>query len=399
MKETDITTKLVHAGENALAKKIAAGVSVPKVLPIYMSSVYSFDDVPSLDAVYAGEAGGYIYGRNGNPNQAAAAECLSISEGADDALMFGSGMAAITTCILAMVSAGDHIVSSPVLYGGVYDFLKNEMPRFGVEVTFVEFDDVAEVEAAIRPNTKLLYTETIVNPTMNIYDLDAISQIAHKHDCKLVVDNTFATAAVCRPMEHGADIVVYSATKFLGGHSDIIGGAIVSDQATINKLRHAHAVYGGQMGPMECWLLCRSLRTLDMRVAAHSANALKVAEFLEKHPKIEKVFYPGLASSKYRPLGEKLFIQNRFGGMMSADIAGGEEGASRFIAACKTIKFVPSLAGVGTTLSYPAKTSHRAYNAEELKAAGISMGTIRFSIGIECADDIIAEFDEALAAV
>ena len=399
MKEKNITTKLIHAGENALAKKIAAGVSVPKVLPIYMSSVFSFDDVPSLDAVYAGEAFGYIYGRNGNPNQAAVAECLAVAEKADDALMFGSGMAAITTCILALVSAGDHIVSSPVLYGGVYDFLKNEMPRFGVEVTFVEFDNIEEVKAAIRPNTKLLYTETIVNPTMNIYDLDAISALAHEHGCVLAVDNTFVTSFVCRPMEHGADIVLYSTTKYLGGHSDIVGGAIVSDQATINKLRHAHAVYGGQMGPMECWLLCRSLRTLEMRVAKHSENALKVAEFLEKHPKIEKVYYPGLASSKYRALGDKLFIKGRFGGMMSADIAGGEEGASRFIAACETIKFVPSLAGVSTTLSYPAKTSHRAYNAEELKAAGISMGTIRFSIGLEDPDDIIAEFEAALAQV
>jgi len=396
MKEKSVNTKLLHAGENALAKKIAKGVSVPKVLPIYMTSVYSFDDVPSLDAVYAGEATGYIYGRNGTPNQEAAAECLAICEGTDDALLFGSGMAAITTCILAQVSKGDHIVSSPVLYGGVYDFLKNEMPRFGVEVTFVEFDDISEVEAAIKPNTKLIYTETIVNPTMNIYDLDAVAEVAHKHGCKLVVDNTFATGSVCRPMEHGTDIVVYSTTKFLGGHSDIVGGAIVSDQKTINSLRHAHCIYGGQLGPMECWLLCRSMRTLDMRVAKHSENALKVAEFLEKHPKIEKVYYPGLASSKYRKLGEKLFIDNRFGGMMSADIAGGEEGASKFIALLPTIKFVPSLAGVSTTLSYPAKTSHRAYNAEELKAAGISMGTIRFSIGLEDADDIIEEFKFAL---
>ena len=399
MKEKNITTKLLHAGENTLAKKINTGVSVPKVIPIYMSSVFSFDDVPSLDAVYAGEANGYIYGRNFHPNQEAAAECLALAEGTDDALMFGSGMAAITTCFLAQVSQGDHIVSSPVLYGGVYDFMKNDLRRFGVEVTFVEFDDVEAVEAAIKPNTKLIYTETIVNPTMNIYDLEAISKIAHAHGCKLIVDNTFATPSVCRPMDYGTDLVVYSTTKFLGGHSDIVGGAIVADQATINSLRHAHCIYGGQMGPLECWLLCRSLRTLDLRVERHSKNAQKVAEFLEKHPKIEKVYYPGLQSSKYRKLGERLFVDNRFGGMLSADIAGGEEGASKFIAACETIKFVPSLASYSTTLSYPAKTSHRAYSAEELVAAGISMGTIRFSIGMEDPDDIIAEFEAALAQV
>ena len=399
MKESHMRTKMVHTGDQEIAKRMQSGVSVPKVLPIYMSSVFSFDDVPSLDAVYAGEADGYVYSRMSNPSTDAAEEMLATAEGAEGALVFSSGMAAIINTIIANVQAGDHIVSSPVLYGGVYDYFKHELPRFGVEVTFVEFNDPAKVEAAIRPNTKIVYTETISNPLMEVDDLPAISKIAHAHGCKMVVDNTFATPAVARPLEMGADIVVYSATKYLGGHSDIIGGAAVSNKENIAQIRRCFTLYGAIMGPMEAWLLCRSLRTLDMRMEQHSRNALKVAQFLEQHPKVEKVYYPGLTSSPSHKLAEKLFVEGRCGGMLSADIAGGEQGASTLIKECETIKFVPSLASYATTISYPAKTSHRAYSPEDMKAAGISMGQLRFSIGLEDPDDIIAELDAALKKV
>lgn len=399
MKESHMRTKLAHTGDLELAKKIQSGVSVPKVLPIYMSSVFTFDDVPSLDAVYAGEADGYVYSRMTNPGTDAAEEMLAAAEGADGALVFSSGMAAIINAIVANVQAGDHIVSSPVLYGGVYDYFKHELPRFGVEVTFVEFNDPARVEAAIRPNTRVVYTETISNPLMEVDDLPAIAKIAHAHGCKFVVDNTFATAAVAKPLNMGADIVVYSATKYLGGHSDLIGGAVVSDRENIAQIHRCFTLYGAIMGPMEAWLLCRSLRTLDLRMEQHSKNALKVARFLESHPKVEKVYYPGLESSPSHALAAKLFVDGRCGGMLSADIAGGEQGAGTLIRECPTIKFVPSLASFATTISYPAKTSHRAYSPEDMKAAGISMGQLRFSIGLEHADDIIAELDEALGKV
>lgn len=399
MRESQMRTKMVHTGDQEIAKRMQSGVSVPKVLPIYMSSVFSFDDVPSLDAVYAGEADGYVYSRMSNPSTDAAEEMLATAEGAEGAVVFSSGMAAIVNAIIANVQAGDHIVSSPVLYGGVYDYFKHELPRFGVEVTFVEFNDPAKVEAAIRPNTKIVYTETISNPLMEVDDLPAISKIAHAHGCKMVVDNTFATPAVARPLEMGADIVVYSATKYLGGHSDIIGGAAVSSKENIAQIQRCFTLYGAIMGPMEAWLLCRSLRTLDMRMEQHSRNALKVAQFLEQHPKVEKVYYPGLISSPSHKLAEKLFVDGRCGGMLSADIVGGEQGASTLIKECETIKFVPSLASYATTISYPAKTSHRAYSPEDMKAAGISMGQLRFSIGLEDPDDIIAELDAALKKV
>jgi len=399
MNGKNIKTRLAHAGDNELAKKISSGVSVPKVLPIYMSSVFSFDDVPSLDAVYAKEADGYVYSRMSNPGTDAAEEVLAAAEEAEGALVFSSGMAAIINAIIANVQAGDHIVSSPVLYGGVYDYFKHELPRFGVEVTFVDFEDTAALESAILPNTKIVYTETISNPLMEVMDLPAIGKIAHAHGCKFVVDNTFATAAVAQPLKLGADIVVYSTTKYLGGHSDLIGGAVVANKENIDQIRRCFTLYGAIMGPFEAWLLCRSLRTLDLRMEQHSKNALKVAQFLEKHPKVERVYYPGLESSRYKALADKMFVNGRCGGMLSADIINGEAGASALIKACKTIKFVPSLAGFSTTISYPAKTSHRAYSPEDMKAAGISMGQLRFSIGIEDPDDIIAELDEALAEV
>lgn len=398
MSEKKFSTRVIHSGEVDLMKKVASSVSVPKVMPIFMSSVFSFDDVPTLDSVYDGSAEGYVYSRMTNPGTDAVCEVLASAEGCDSGIAFSSGMAAITTALIGSVRAGDHIISSPVLYGGVWDFLANEITRFGVEVTFVDFltDDV---EKYIKSNTKVIYTETITNPLMEVMDIPAISEIAHKHGCKLIVDNTFATAVIAKPLSLGADIVVYSATKYLGGHSDIIGGAVLSNKDTINHLHRFSTLYGATMSPFDAWLLTRSLRTLELRVKKHSENALKVAKFFESHPKIEKVYYPGLESSHYYELGQKLFVEGRCGGMVSADIKGGEEAASKFIAECETIKFVPSLAGVSTTISYPAKTSHRAYSKEQMEACGISAGQLRFSIGLEDADDIIAEFEKVLEKI
>lgn len=395
MSQKKFSSKIIHAGEVEFTKKALRSVSVPKVPPICMSSVFSFDDVASLDAVYDGSAEGYVYSRMSNPTTDGVCEILAAAEDCDDALVFSSGMAAIITAIIANVESGDHIISSPVLYGGVYDYFTNEIKRFGVEVTFVDFVN-DDIEKHIKANTKIIYTETISNPLMEVMDISEISTIAHKHDCKLIVDNTFATAAIAKPLSLGADIVAYSTTKFLGGHSDIIGGALVGNQETIDHLRRFGILYGATMSPFDAWLLSRSLRTLEIRIEKHSKNALKVAEFFESHPKIEKVYYPGLKASPSYELAQKLFVDGRCGGMLSADIAGGEAAAVKFIEECESIKFVPSLAGVSTTLSYPAKTSHRAYSKEEMERVGISTGQLRFSIGLEDVDDIISEFKAAL---
>ena len=393
-----LSTKLIHSGESEFAKKVATSVSQPKVMPIYMSSVFSFDDVPTLDAVYNGTQEGYVYSRMSNPGIDSLTDVICQAEGCDGAIAFSSGMAAIINSFITNVEKGDHIISSPVLYGGVYDYLKNEIVRFGVEVDFVDFL-TENIEDYIKPNTKIIYTETITNPLMEVMDIKKIADIAHKHGAKLIVDNTFATPAICRPLDLGADIVVYSGTKYLGGHSDLISGVLCSNFENIQNSKRTSILYGATLSPFDGWLLTRSLRTLDLRMEKHSENALKLATYLENHPKVSKVYYPGLISSPFNKLAKEQFTNGWCGGMLSADIVGDEKGASQFIAACETIKFIPSLAGVSTSLSYPAKTSHRAYSKEEMEKCGISMGQLRFSTGLEKIEDILEEFDKAFKSV
>jgi methionine-gamma-lyase len=341
---------------------------------------------------------GYVYSRMSNPTIEGVNQVLAAAEESEDALVFSSGMAAIITSIISNVKSGDHIISSQILYGGVYDYLKNEIVRFGVEVDFVDFIN-DDIEKYFKPNTKLIFSETISNPLMEVVDLRRIANIAHNHNCKVIIDNTFATPVVCNPLKLGADICVYSVTKYLGGHSDIIAGAITSNKENISNIQRFATLYGSIMSPFDAWLLTRSMRTLELRMRQHSINALKIAEYLEGHEKIEKVYYPGLKSSPYNKVAMQIFNDGLCGGMLSANIAGGERGARTFIKEGEKIKFVPSLAGVTTSLSYPAITSHRAYTENELKKVGISMGQLRFSIGLENVEDIIEEFDKALKKI
>ena len=396
--EKRLSTRLIHTGDGQNYKNYRSFRSVPETLPIYRTSVFSFDDVSSVDAIYEGEAEGYIYTRIRHPNTDAVGEILAAAEGGGDALVFSSGMSAIILSILSVVSAGDHIVSSPVLYGGVHDFLAGELKRFGVEVTFVDFIG-GDVEGAIRPNTKLLYTEMICNPLLQVPELPRLARVAKKHGALLFVDNTFATSVVARPLSFGADLVLYSATKYLGGHSDLVGGAAAGNHALIAQIRKKLVLYGAILSASDAWLLARSLRTLELRVRKHSENALEVARFLERHPKVEKVFYPGLPSSPDHARAAAQFTPGLYGGMLSVNLRGGEKEASAVIEHLPTIKYVPSLAGTATTVSYAAKTSHRFYTPEDLAALGITLGQLRFSMGLEAAEDIIAELDSALAHI
>jgi methionine-gamma-lyase len=395
-----LSTELIHTGDGQFCKELAKTASVPETFPIYLTSVFAFDDVPSVDAVYEHTAESYVYSRMANPNADAASRILAAAEGAEGAkaLVFASGMAAITTAVLSFVKTGDHILASNVLYGGVYDYFANELPRFGVEVTFA---DLAREDAdpLVRPNTKLIYTETIGNPLMEVPDIAALSKTARARGPLLFVDNTFATPVVAKPLELGADIALYSATKYLGGHSDITLGAVTGKGPLVDAVKRFQVLYGAAASPAECWLLARSLRTLELRMKKHSENALRVAEFLESHPKVERVFYPGLPSSPSHGRARRQFTGEGFGGMLSADIRGGARAASALIGELETIFFVPSLAGTATTVSYPVKTSHRAYSAEALKKAGIAAGQLRFSIGLEDADDTIEELSRALEKI
>lgn len=392
----NISTILAHAGDGQAEKALRAYHSVPEVQPVYMTSVFAFDDVKSVDDIYEGTAYGYVYARMKHPNTDAAASALAQADGAEAGLVFSSGMAAIILSILSAVSAGDHIVSSPVLYGGVRDYLENELRRFGVEVTFTDFSDLSNIEKAFRPNTKLVYTETISNPLLAVPDIPTIAELAHRAGAAFFIDNTFASPIVAQPIRLGADLVLYSATKYLGGHSDLVGGAATGSSEQIARIQKKLTLYGATLGAAESWLLTRSLRTLDLRVTRQSENALKIAQFLETHPAIERVYYPGLSSNRDHVLASRLFRNGLYGGMLSADIRGGVEAATHVVDHLGFIKYVPSLAGTATSVSYPAKTSHRAYSKAELDKAGISLGQLRFSAGIECADDILAQLDDAL---
>ena len=394
----NLQTSLLHTGDGQFYKQANKSSSVPEVLPVYRTSVFAFDDVPSVDRIYEGEDDGYIYSRIKHPNTEAVSEIIAAADETEAALVFSSGMAAITLSILSVVKQGDHIISSPVLYGGVHDFLENELARFGVSVTFVDFihENIADF---IRPETKLIYTESISNPLMEVPDMAATAKTAHEHGLLFFVDNTFATPVVVKPALLGADVVLYSATKYLGGHSDIVAGAAAGRQEIIDKIHKTLTLYGAVLGAEDSWLLARSLRTLSLRVTAHSRNALQVAAFLEKHPKIEKVFYPGLESSPSHKRAKAQFAPGLFGGMLSFNLRGGEQEAATVIRELSTIKYVPSLAGTATTLSYAAKTSHRSYSPADLAAVGITLGQLRLSVGLEQVEDIISELNDTLAKI
>ncbi|ALC80273.1 MULTISPECIES: trans-sulfuration enzyme family protein [Bacillus] len=370
-------------------------LSVPENIPITMSSVFAFDDVESLNKVYNGDAEGFIYSRMTNPVHEALKEVMfSIDEG-EDALVFSSGMAAITSTLITHLHSGDHVLASHVLYGETYEFLKYQLKKFNIDVTFVDFSN-DNWEQYFTPKTKLVYTETISNPMMAVDNLTEIANIAHDYHAKLVVDNTFATPIVCQPLNLGADIVVYSATKYLCGHGDVTGGIVVSNKETISAIDKVGTLYGGCISPFDAWILIRSLKTLELRMREHSNNALKLADFFEGHPKINKVYYPGLQSSPSFNPASSFFNNELYGGMLSVDLKGNDESYRTFIDNLEGIKFVPSLADVKTSVCSPAITSHRNLSDNELKQAGISKGLIRISTGLENIDDLISEFDKVL---
>ncbi len=371
-------------------------LTVPETFPLYLSSAYIFESTEPIDAICEGRAPGYAYFRLGNPNADATSRILVTADGAEKGLVFASGMAAITTSILAVVKPGDHIIASPIIYGETFAFFKHELARWGVETTFVDFNtqDVADY---IKPNTTLIYGETIANPLMSVPDIQHLADVAHANGALLFIDNTFATSIITKPIKYGTDLVLYSGTKYLSGHDDIVCGAVVGSEKLIDRISYYLGLYGSTLGATESWLLARSLRTLPLRVKKMSENALALAKFFEQHPKVEKVYYPGLESSSSKALADKQFEGNGYGGMLCVNFRGGEKEIDKLIRSLEIVRFVPTLAGVGTTLTYPPKASHRDLNAEELAAIGITMGQIRLSAGLEDTADLLNDFDQALA--
>jgi methionine-gamma-lyase len=335
-----------------------------------------------------------FYTRYGNPTQAQAEGVLAALEGAEAALVTASGMAAVSATVLTLVGHGGHVVAQKNHYGGTLNLLRDLLPRFGVEVTQVDQRDTAAFEEAVRPNTRLILLESPSNPVMALTDLRAVAQIARRHGILTVIDNTFATPLNQRPLELGVDLVFYSATKYLGGHSDLVAGAVLGRRALVDRIWATHVILGAVLGPFDAWLLLRGLRTLALRVRQHNENALAVAQFLERHPAVKAVHYPGLMSHPQHDLACRQMTG--FGGMLAVELAGGYEAADRLLGKLRLASRAASLGGVESLAVHPTSNFLHYMSPEESERIGIAPGSVRISVGLEAARDLIADFGQAL---
>ncbi|HTE83302.1 MAG TPA: PLP-dependent aspartate aminotransferase family protein [Dehalococcoidia bacterium] len=370
----------------------------PLAMSIVPSSVFEVDSLETLDAVSEGRAEGYVYTRYGNPNQAALEHLVARLEGGQVGLACASGMGAIAAALLADLRSGSRVVASTALYGPTAALLAGPLTGFGVEAVFVDIADPAAVEAALATPTAAVIVETISNPLLRIPDMRLLARSAHAAGARLIVDNTFASPYHCRPLAYGADVVVHSGTKYLGGHSDVTIGVVTGASEVIDRARAIMTSFGAPASPFDCWLTVRGIKTLALRMERSSANALAIAEYLETQPGVvAAVHYPGLKSHPQHKLAAGL-LERGWGAMVSFDLRGGEPAASAFVRGLRRVRLAPSLGDVSTTISHPAKTSHRSLGEEGRRDAGIGLGLIRLSAGIEHRDDIIADLDLGLAA-
>lgn len=400
-----------------------------RVLPIYQSTTFKYDSADYMGKLFDLEAEGFFYTRLANPTLDAVEKKIAALEGGVGAMLTSSGQAATLISAMTMMKAGDHIVCSAAVYGGSFNLLGVTLKKFGIDVTFVDPDaPIEELQKAIRENTKAVYGETIANPALNVLDIEKFAELAHSNGIPLVVDNTFATAVLCRPFEFGADIVIHSTSKYMDGHAVSLGGVIVDggkfDWAKSGKFpefTEADASYhgvvyskdfgesayivkaraqlmrdlGSQMSPQNAFLLNLGLETLHLRMPRHCENALKVAKWLEKDERVAWVNYPGLESSKYKNLVSK-YLKNGASGVISFGVAGGREAAVKFLDGLKLAAIATHVADARTCALHPASTTHRQMTDEELAAGGISADLVRLSVGIENVDDIIKDLDQAL---
>jgi cystathionine beta-lyase/cystathionine gamma-synthase len=392
-------TRAVHAPRPDFSQVRALG------LPTYRTTAFEFDTAQDYADVLSDRAVGYTYSRIDNPTADAFALGFASLEahGLDRpvaAQPFASGMAAISTVLLALCSAGSHVVAPAAVYGGTYGVIDHLLRRFGVEATFVDVTDTAAVQAAIRDTTVLVWTETIANPTTAVADLPALAAVCGEAGIPLCVDSTFAPPPVCRPLAWGADLVVHSATKYIGGHSDVTGGVVVGDVELVAAVRKARVDLGGSLAPDEAFLLHRGLATLPLRVARHCATAAVVAVAIADHAGIEHVDYPGLPTHPQHQLATKLFAAGpegtRYGAIVTITPKGGREAGFAFADRLRVAQVATSLGGVHSVVSHVASTTHRQFDDVALAAAGISPGAVRFSIGLEDPDDLIADIRQAL---
>lgn len=376
-----IDTKLIHAGEPR--PRIAGAVS----LPIFQSAMFEYGGESSYHDLK------YIR-LNNTPNHIALHEKLAALENAEAALVTSSGMAAISTTLLTVLSSGDHLLAQDCLYGGTHDFITRDFPAFHLAVDFINGDCAASWEKKLRPNTKAIYVETMSNPLLQVGDLKAAAEFAKAHGLISIIDNTFASPINFRPPDWGFDLSLHSGTKYLNGHSDIVAGAIIGHAELVDRIKHKLDHLGGSLDPHACSLLHRGMKTLAVRVRYQNESALRIAQFLELHPKVAKVNYPGLPASAGHARAREWF--DGFGGVLSFEIRGGLEAAESFLRGAKLPVIAPSLGGVETLLTRPSTTSHAGMSPADRQRLGITDSLIRVSIGIEATEDLIEDFQQAL---
>ena len=374
-------TRAIHAGQ---APDPATGAVV---VPIYQTSTYAQDAI--------GKHRGYEYSRTGNPTRAALETCIAALEGGAHGLAFASGMAA-EAAIMQLLKPGDHTVAVDDLYGGTYRLFRRVLEPMGLTFSFVDGSDLAAVEKSLTDRTRIVWVESPTNPLLKLVDIEAVSKLAHARQALLVVDNTFMSPYFQRPLSLGADIVVHSATKYLGGHSDVIGGTLVVNRDDLfERLGFLQNAVGGVPGPMDAWLVLRGIKTLAVRMREHDRNARLVAAFLIDHPKVARVFYPGLPNHPQRDLARRQM--SGFGGMISFEVKGGLEPARRVVERTRLFTLAESLGGVESLIELPAAMTHASIPAETRRAHGVADGLVRVSVGIEDAADLISDLDRALA--
>jgi len=390
MKKMKFGTLCVHAGERPDPSSGA------HTTPIYQTSTFVFDSAEQGAARFAGEEEGYTYARQmpNTPTHAVLVEKIAVLEGAETGQSFATGMAAITGVALSLLKKGDHLLSTDVVYGGTFELFESVLTRLGIEVSFVDTKDLDKVQRNLKKNTRMVFLETPANPTMKICDIAAICRMARQTGAVSIVDNTFATPMFQKPLHLGADAVLHSCTKYIGGHADLLGGVVVGSREFIKSMKPIVNITGLTMAPLEAWLCIRGLKTLHLRMEKHSNNALEVARFLEAHHKIAWVRYPGLPSHPQYEIAQKQMTG--FGGMLSFGVTGGIEAGRKLMNSLELCCLAVSLGAVDTLIAHPASMTHAGVPKEVRIKTGITDNLVRLSVGIEEPEDIIADLDQAL---
>ena len=393
MKKCGLGTTAIHAGT---LKNLYGTLA----MPIYQTSTFIFDSAEQGGRRFALEEAGYIYTRLGNPTTTVLEDKIAALEEGEAAVATSSGMGAISSTLWTVLKAGDHIVTDKTLYGCTFALMCHGLTRFGIDVTFVDTSNLDEVKNAMKENTRVVYLETPANPNLKIVDIEALAKIAHTNPNTLViVDNTFATPYMQKPLTLGADVVVHSVTKYINGHGDVIAGLVITNKALADQIRFVGLkdMTGAVLGPQDAYYIIRGMKTFEIRMERHCKNARKVVEFLNNHPKIEKVYYPGLETHPGYEIAKKQMKD--FGAMISFELKGGFEAGKTLLNSLKLCSLAVSLGDTETLIQHPASMTHSPYTKEEREAAGITDGLVRLSVGLENVEDIIADLEQGLEKI